>query len=622
MAWPAAEHKLTDGVLTAAGAAMLLAGLTLAAGSGALLAGGGLIVAGAAAGLPALRRLVPAGTLTARRGLPATILSRGLLTFAFFGADAYVTLSITAVRQHSPVVAGVAVTGATLAWTAGAWVQARLSEKWEGRRLIRAGLVIVLAGIAGMVLMLQPGVPVAVGLAAWTVAGLGMGLAYSPISLLMLREAPAGREGWASASLNLTDVLGTAIGIGAGGAAVAAGATLRAGVTAAFGIAAAMALVALAVSRRLPAGRLARPSPPSPNQCPREASRPGASARRAAAPPPRRRTAAPLASAPDRWQGSQMSGGEERDGVKLTNLDQPLFEGAQAAKRDLVDYLDAVSDRIIPALRDRPLSVIRVLRGQQPFMQKNVPKYTPDFVATVQVWADASKREVSYALCNDRRTLLWLANQRAVEYHPTLARVGRMDHPTHLVLDIDPPAGGPFGLAVRAARLVRQVLAEAGLSGAVKTSGAKGVHVFVPVDQAAAAEDIAAATRAIAARAERLDPALATTAFIREDREGKVFLDSTRAGGATVVAVYSPRVRPGVPVSFPVPWEDLDRVAPADFTVRTAARLAGRADPWAGLMPAPQQLGGDLIEEGRAIPVARVQAMHEGKRRARARRGG
>ncbi len=316
-----------------------------------------------------------------------------------------------------------------------------------------------------------------------------------------------------------------------------------------------------------------------------------------------------------------MSGGEERAGVSLTNLDQPLFDGAQAAKRDLVDYLDAVRDWIIPVLRDRPLSVIRVLRGQPPFMQKNVPKYTPPWVRTVALWAESSKREVRYALCNDRRTLLWFANQRAVEYHPTLVCAGQPDHPTYLVLDIDPPSADAFSLAVRAAQLVRQVLAEVGLAGAVKTSGAKGVHVFVPIAAAVTLDEVAAATRAIAARAERLDPALATTAFIRDDRGGKVFLDSTRAGGATVVAAYSPRIRPGVPVSFPVPWADLDRVTPADFTVHTAARLVADDDPWAELMPGPQSLAADLIEEGRAIPIARVQAMHEGKRRARARRG-
>jgi DNA ligase D len=312
-------------------------------------------------------------------------------------------------------------------------------------------------------------------------------------------------------------------------------------------------------------------------------------------------------------------GGETRDGVPLTNLDQPLFDGADAAKRDLVDYLDAVRDRILPHLRDRPLSVIRVLRGQAPFMQKNVPKYTPEWVRTVTLWAESSHREVSYALCNDRRTLLWFANQRAVEYHPGLVHADRWEHPTHLVLDIDPPTDGAFGLAVQAALLVRRALADAGLAGAVKTSGAKGVHVFVPVDATATMEEVAAATRALAARAERLDPVLATTAFIRDDREGKVFLDSTRAGGATVVAAYSPRVRPGTPVSFPVAWDDLERVTPADFTVHTAPGLLGDGDPWADAMPAPQRLDPGLIEEGRAIPIARVQAMHEGKRRARAR---
>ena len=224
---------------------------------------------------------------------------------------------------------------------------------------------------------------------------------------------------------------------------------------------------------------------------------------------------------------------------------------------------------------------------------------------------------MTYALCNDRRTLLWFANQRAVEYHPGLTRADRWDRPTHLVLDLDPPSAGAFGLAVRAAELVRQVLAEAGLKGAVKTSGAKGLHVFVPVDTTATMDEVAVATRAIAVRAERLDPALATTAFLKEDRAGRVFIDSTRAGGGTVAAAYSPRVRPGVPVSFPVAWEDLDRVAPADFTLRTAVGLVGDGDPWADRMPEPQSLSPDLVEEGRTIPIARVQAMHEGKRRAR-----
>ncbi|WP_326566428.1 ATP-dependent DNA ligase [Amycolatopsis rhabdoformis] len=315
-----------------------------------------------------------------------------------------------------------------------------------------------------------------------------------------------------------------------------------------------------------------------------------------------------------------MSSDDVREGVSLTNLDQPLFADAGATKRDLVDYLDGVSSRLLPVLHDRPLSVVRVLRGQDAFMQKNLPKYTPDFVPRVKLWAESSKREVTYALCNDRPTLLWFGNQRAIEYHPTLTEVDHAAGPTHLIMDLDPPEGAPFAVAVAGARLVRQALADAGLAGALKTSGSKGVHVFVPLTPGQAHEDVAAATRAVAARAERLDPALATTAFIRDDRHGKVFLDSTRAGGATVVAAYSPRVRPGLTVSFPIPWSAADDVTPQDFTVHTALGLLGDTDPWSADMPAPQALPDDLIAEGHTIPIARVAAMHEGKRRAKARR--
>ncbi|MHB1570527.1 MAG: DNA polymerase domain-containing protein [Solirubrobacteraceae bacterium] len=309
------------------------------------------------------------------------------------------------------------------------------------------------------------------------------------------------------------------------------------------------------------------------------------------------------------------------DDVPLTNLDQPLFDGAQATKRNLVEYLEAVSEQLLDALRDRPLSVVRAVRGQKPFMQKNVPKYAPPWLQTVTIWAQRSRRDVAYALCNDRRTLLWFANQRAIEYHPTLARVDANGFvQTHLVLDLDPPADAGFEAVVRVAKLVGAALAEIGLAGAVKTSGVKGLHVFVPVAQPATGEEISAATRALAARAERIDPHLATTAYVIKDRDGKVFIDATRAGGATVAAAYSPRVRPGTPVSFPVSWDELERVHPTDFTIHTVPGLISDGDPWADRLPEPQPLPADLIEEGRAIPVARVQAMHEGRRRARTRR--
>ena len=291
-------HRLIDGVGVAAAAGMVLAGLTLAAGGGQasgsqasgaahrahaahglpgpwpVLAGGVLVLAGCLLGPRTLRRLLPAGTLSARRGLPATIASRGLLTFCFFGADAFVTLTITIIRHRSPVFAGVAVTGSTLAWTAGAWIQARLNSRWEARRLVRLGLTVVIVGIAGLGLLLSGHVPAATGIAAWTVAGLGMGMCYAPISLLMLREAPAGREGWASAALNLADVLGSALGIGLGGTAVSAAAGLglpiAAGVAVAFALAATAGIAALAISPRLPASRgaVARQEVPADQELP------------------------------------------------------------------------------------------------------------------------------------------------------------------------------------------------------------------------------------------------------------------------------------------------------------------------------------------------------------------
>jgi bifunctional non-homologous end joining protein LigD len=312
---------------------------------------------------------------------------------------------------------------------------------------------------------------------------------------------------------------------------------------------------------------------------------------------------------------------EERSGVRLTNLDQPLFADAGASKRDLVDYLDAIADRFLPMLAGRALSVVRVLRGQAPFMQKNLPAYAPPSIATLDVATQDGKRVVHYPVCDDRETLLWFANQRAVEYHPTLFRGQAFDAPTHLIVDLDPPEGSDsFARAAAAALLVREVLRDVGMTALAKSSGAKGLHVVVPLAPGHSAMDVAAATRALASRAERLDPKQTTTAFVVEDRGGKVFLDATRAGGATVVAAYSPRVRPGVPVSFPLAWDDLAGASPAEFTIVTVPRLLGDTDPWTSLMPPPQVLDPGLVEEGHTIPVARVAAMHEGKRRARARR--
>jgi MFS family permease len=247
------ESRVGLAIGVSVGAGLVLAGLTASSPLRALV----LVPLGGVLAVRSLLRLVPAGTLRARRGLPATILARGTLTFAFFGADAYLPLTFTSVRGTSVTGAGLALTASALAWTVGSWIQERRVERVGARRLVTTGFVLVAVGIAGLASSLWSAVPVGVAVAGWTVAGLGMGLGYSPISLLVLREAPAGREGAASSSLHLVDVLGIALGTGIGGAAVAAGERLAwtelVGLGIAFAATGVVAVLGVALSRRLPA---------------------------------------------------------------------------------------------------------------------------------------------------------------------------------------------------------------------------------------------------------------------------------------------------------------------------------------------------------------------------------
>jgi MFS family permease len=245
-------HRLRDAVYAAGGCGLLLAWLSAGVVSWAIVLG----LAGVALAGPALRRLLPRGTLRGRHGLPATILSLGLMTFAFFGTDAFVPLAITSVLHRSTSMASVIIAASTVAWTVGSWLQVRLGKHTEERDLVRMGMFLLSCAIVGTAAVVQLGYSVIAVLATWSIGGLGMGLAFAPVSLLMMREAPAGREGWASASLNLSEVLGTALGTGAAGAAVAAAARLgwpmATGVTVAFCVAAIGAIAVVVLSRGLP----------------------------------------------------------------------------------------------------------------------------------------------------------------------------------------------------------------------------------------------------------------------------------------------------------------------------------------------------------------------------------
>ncbi len=203
--------------------------IQLAAGCGVLLAGLSahrliampLILIGGAVGWPALRRLLPEGTMRAAPGLPAAVATMGLLNLAFFGADAFVPLALTAVRGRSASFAGLALTAATITWSTGSWVQARATRR-PRRQVVRTGLSLVAAGIGGVALVLGPAVPSQLAVVAWGIAGLGMGLAYSTMSLVVLETAPVGQEGVSTAGMQLANALGVALGAGLGGALIAA----------------------------------------------------------------------------------------------------------------------------------------------------------------------------------------------------------------------------------------------------------------------------------------------------------------------------------------------------------------------------------------------------------------
>lgn len=245
------EGRVPGALQLSFGAGLVLAGLA----SGSPIIAAPLAVAGVAIALHALVRLLPPGSLRAAPGLPAAIAGNGLLNFAFFGAEAFVPLMLTSQRDRSPVFAGLALTAASLTWATGSWTQARMSDTWERRSMVRAGFLLVAIGIAAVAFVLWHAVPVAVVPLAWGVAGLGMGLAYPSFSLITLAHAGDGEEGRASSSLKLNEVLCSAMGTGIGGAIIAAG---EAGgweggsMAAVFAFAAAVAASGVLLAARLP----------------------------------------------------------------------------------------------------------------------------------------------------------------------------------------------------------------------------------------------------------------------------------------------------------------------------------------------------------------------------------
>ncbi|HEV7213532.1 MAG TPA: MFS transporter [Chloroflexota bacterium] len=252
---PATWVRAAAALRLAIGTALVLAGL----GQALLPLAAGLTLAGMLVGLPALRRLLPSGALGLASGLPASVATAGLLNLAFFGVDAFVPLTLTAIRGQSIATAGIPLTAATLGWTAGSWLQAHLAPTQGRRLLVESGLAFIAVGVGGIIAVLLAATPSWLATLAWAVAGLGMGLGFSTISLVVLETAARGQEGAASASFQLANVLGSALGtggggaiIGHGGATTASSAALLAQDLLMLGALGVTALAAARMGRRLP----------------------------------------------------------------------------------------------------------------------------------------------------------------------------------------------------------------------------------------------------------------------------------------------------------------------------------------------------------------------------------
>jgi MFS family permease len=249
---PRARTRTVAAVGLAIGSGLVLTGISLAQSTLAIA----VILAGLALAIPAMRRLLPVGTLRAASGLPATVATMGLLNLAFFGVDAFVPLALVEVRGATVAFAGLALTAATVAWTSGSWVQSRTASRVSRRATSLLGITLLTASYVLTAVVLWPGIPVVLGIAAWGLAGLAMGLAYTTLSLTMLEQAEPGQEGEASASLQLATVLGSGLGAGLGGALIALmqtrGEPLSRALLLQIGLMIGVTALALAAASRLP----------------------------------------------------------------------------------------------------------------------------------------------------------------------------------------------------------------------------------------------------------------------------------------------------------------------------------------------------------------------------------
>ena len=281
----------------------------------------------------------------------------------------------------------------------------------------------------------------------------------------------------------------------------------------------------------------------------------------------------------------------ERSGFTVTNPDKVFWPDDGYTKSDLLDYYEAVAPLLLRYLRDRPLVLTRFPDGihGKSFFQKDAPDYIPDWVATRRIYSKDAERDIDYFIVNDAESLRYVANLGTIPLHIWGSRLDSLERPDWLVLDLD-PKGAPFAHVVRVARTLKSLLAELELTGYVKTSGATGLHVLLPMGRRYLYEQCRAFARLLALAAEERAPDIATVARPLHAREGKVYIDFGQNGyGRTIAAPFSVRPLPGAPVSCPLRWSEVTaRLDPSRYTLKTAVkRFAKLGDPLAAVVDAP-----------------------------------
>lgn len=280
--------------------------------------------------------------------------------------------------------------------------------------------------------------------------------------------------------------------------------------------------------------------------------------------------------------------------LELTNPERVLWPEDGLTKADLVRHYVDMSPYLLPFLRDRPLVFTRYPEGihGKSFYQKNAPVYTPPWIRKFPYSAPSGERVVEFILVDEVAALAWLANQACIEIHPWFSRVGSLDYPDFAVFDLDPAEPAGFEEARAVAQLVKTVLDEAGLEGWPKTSGATGIHIYVPLENRYPYKEVAGFVQRVASLLCQAFPERITLERAVKRRGGKVYIDYLQnIRGKTIVGAYVPRPLPGAPVSTPFTWRELPGLQPAGFNMKSLGeRLRQVGDLYAGFLSRGQSL--------------------------------